>query len=439
MDLTTLERLPLWIGGKPVAAQTTRYGEVTNPATGEVIRHVPLGNAADVDAAVAAAAAALPFWRAYPPLRRARILMRFRELMDAHRKDLAKIITQEHGKTLADAEGEVTRGIEVIEFATGIPHLLKGEFSENVGTDVDSYSLRQPVGVCAGITPFNFPGDGAAVDVPGRDRLRQHVRAEAVRARSDAVDPHGRAAAGGRPARRRVQRRARRQGGRRRAARAPGGQGDLVRGLDADREVHLRDGRAQRQARAGAGRREEPRGRAARRGPRLRDRGDHRRGLRLRGRALHGDLGGRRRRRGRRRAGREARGARAPRPRRARRRPERRDGPGHHRARRATGSSAYIDGGVAEGARLVVDGRKPGVPGHDERLLRRPDAVRRRHAGDGDLPRRDLRPGAVRRAQRVADRRDRAHQRQSVRATAPRSSRAPDTRRGGSSRTSRSA
>ncbi|MFO1325002.1 MAG: CoA-acylating methylmalonate-semialdehyde dehydrogenase [Burkholderiales bacterium] len=157
MDLTTLERLPLWIGGKAVPAQTKRYGEVTNPATGEVIRHVPLGNAADVDAAVAAAAAAFPAWRAFPPLRRARILMRFRDLMDAHRKDLAKIITQEHGKTLADAEGEVTRGIEVIEFATGIPHLLKGEFSENVGTDVDSYSLRQPLGVCAGITPFNFP------------------------------------------------------------------------------------------------------------------------------------------------------------------------------------------------------------------------------------------------------------------------------------------
>jgi malonate-semialdehyde dehydrogenase (acetylating) / methylmalonate-semialdehyde dehydrogenase len=157
MDLTTLERLPLWIGGKAVAAQSQRFSEVTNPATGEVIRHVPLANASDVDAAVAAAAAALPSWRAFPPLRRARILMRFRELMEQHKKDLAKIITQEHGKTLADAEGEVTRGIEVIEFATGIPHLLKGEFSENVGSDVDSSSLRQPIGVCAGITPFNFP------------------------------------------------------------------------------------------------------------------------------------------------------------------------------------------------------------------------------------------------------------------------------------------
>ena len=157
MDLTTLERLPLWIGGRAVPAQTQRYGEVTNPATGEVVRHVPLGNAADVDAAVRAAAAALPAWRASPPLRRARILMRFRELMETHKKALAAIVTEEHGKTLADAEGSITRGIEVVEFAAGIPHLLKGEFSENVGTDVDSWSLRQPVGVCAGITPFNFP------------------------------------------------------------------------------------------------------------------------------------------------------------------------------------------------------------------------------------------------------------------------------------------
>jgi malonate-semialdehyde dehydrogenase (acetylating)/methylmalonate-semialdehyde dehydrogenase len=157
MDLTTLERLPLWIGGRAVPARTQRYGEVTNPATGEVIRHVPLGNAEDVDAAVRAATAALPDWGAAPPLRRARILMRFRELMEAHKKSLAAIVTQEHGKTLDDAEGSITRGIEVVEFACGIPHLLKGEFSEDVGTDVDSWSLRQPVGVCAGITPFNFP------------------------------------------------------------------------------------------------------------------------------------------------------------------------------------------------------------------------------------------------------------------------------------------
>ena len=157
MELTTLERLPMWVGGKPHSPTTTRYGEVTNPATGEVIRHVPYGNAADVDAAVQAAADAFPRWAASPPLRRARVLMRFRDLLDRHRKDLARIVTQEHGKTLADAEGSVVRGMEVVEFATGIPHLLKGEHNDSVGTDVDSWSMRMPLGVCAGITPFNFP------------------------------------------------------------------------------------------------------------------------------------------------------------------------------------------------------------------------------------------------------------------------------------------
>jgi len=157
MDLTTLERLPLWIGGRATDPTTTRYGEVTNPATGEVVRHVPFANTADVDAAVQAAAKAFPAWRAAPPLRRARVLMRFRDLLDTHKKDLARVVTQEHGKTLADAEGSLTRGLEVVEFATAIPHLLKGEYSDAVGTDVDSYSMRQPLGVCVGITPFNFP------------------------------------------------------------------------------------------------------------------------------------------------------------------------------------------------------------------------------------------------------------------------------------------
>ncbi|OLC66240.1 MAG: methylmalonate-semialdehyde dehydrogenase (acylating) [Betaproteobacteria bacterium 13_1_40CM_4_64_4] len=152
MDLTTLE-----LGGKATPSRTTRYGEVTNPATGEFLRHVPFAIAEDVDAAVSAATGAWAAWRAAPPLRRARTLMRFRELMEAHKKDLARLLSEEHGKTRVDAEGSITRGIEVVEFATGIPHLLKGEFSDNVGTDVDSFSLRQAVGVCAGITPFNFP------------------------------------------------------------------------------------------------------------------------------------------------------------------------------------------------------------------------------------------------------------------------------------------
>jgi len=140
-----------------VGSQAKRYGDVINPATGEVLRHVPFATAEDVDAAVSAATRAFPAWRAAPALRRARILMRFRELLETHKKELARLVSQEHGKTLVDAEGSITRGIEVVEFATGMPHLIKGEFSDNVGGEVDSFSLRHPLGVCAGITPFNFP------------------------------------------------------------------------------------------------------------------------------------------------------------------------------------------------------------------------------------------------------------------------------------------
>jgi len=149
--------VPLWIDGKHTPASSTRSGEVTNPATGRVIRRVPLCNAADIDAAVQSAQRAFPAWRDTPPLRRARILMRFRELLESNKDELAQLVTAEHGKTLADAGGSVQRGIEVVEFAMGIPHLVKGEHSEEVGTGVDCHSLRQPLGVCAGITPFNFP------------------------------------------------------------------------------------------------------------------------------------------------------------------------------------------------------------------------------------------------------------------------------------------
>jgi malonate-semialdehyde dehydrogenase (acetylating)/methylmalonate-semialdehyde dehydrogenase len=152
-----IKNIPLWINGKPAAAGSTRSGEITNPATGAVTGRVPYCNEADVDTAVKAAQAAFPGWRDTPPLRRARILMRYRELIDAHRDELAALITAEHGKTLADAGGSVQRGLEVVEFAMGIPHLIKGEHSEEVGTGVDCHSLRQPIGVCAGITPFNFP------------------------------------------------------------------------------------------------------------------------------------------------------------------------------------------------------------------------------------------------------------------------------------------
>ena len=156
-DINTVATIPLWIAGKAQPAHSTRTAGVTNPATGKITRQVPLCDAGDIDRAVVAAQRAFPGWRDTPPLRRARILMRFRELLDAHRDELARLVTDEHGKTLADAAGSVQRGIEVIEFAMGIPHLLKGEHSEDVGTGVDTHSLRQPLGVCAGITPFNFP------------------------------------------------------------------------------------------------------------------------------------------------------------------------------------------------------------------------------------------------------------------------------------------
>jgi len=157
VEKQTLMNVPLWINGKPQVASSTRTGEITNPATGEVTRIVPFCNDADIANAVASAKAAFPAWRDTPPLRRARILMRYRELLDAHRDELARLVTAEHGKTLADAGGSVQRGIEVVEFAMGIPHLIKGEHSDEVGTGVDCHSLRQPLGVCVGITPFNFP------------------------------------------------------------------------------------------------------------------------------------------------------------------------------------------------------------------------------------------------------------------------------------------
>lgn len=149
--------LPLWINGQAQAAASTRLADIVNPATGAVIRQAPLANGADVNAAVRAAKAVFPAWRATTPLRRARILTRFRELMEQNRDELARLASEEHGKTLVDAAGSVQRGIEVIEFASGVAHLLKGEHAEDVGRGIDCHSLLQPVGVCVGITPFNFP------------------------------------------------------------------------------------------------------------------------------------------------------------------------------------------------------------------------------------------------------------------------------------------
>ena len=152
-----LEQLGHYVNGGRVAGGSGRKAPVYNPALGVATTQVALASAAETRAAITAARAALPEWSETPALRRARVLFRFRDLIDRHSEELAGILTREHGKVLPDARGEVTRGLEIVEFACGIPQLLKGEYSDAVGRGIDSWSLRQPVGVCAGITPFNFP------------------------------------------------------------------------------------------------------------------------------------------------------------------------------------------------------------------------------------------------------------------------------------------
>jgi malonate-semialdehyde dehydrogenase (acetylating) / methylmalonate-semialdehyde dehydrogenase len=145
------------INGKPVPGTTGRYGNVYDPATGRVAKQVAFAGEVELNDAVAAASEAFPAWAATPPARRAKVMFRFKQLLEERTSEIAALITAEHGKVLADAMGEVARAMEIVDFACGIPHLLKGEFSDSVGTGVDSYTLRQPVGVCVGITPFNFP------------------------------------------------------------------------------------------------------------------------------------------------------------------------------------------------------------------------------------------------------------------------------------------
>ena len=145
------------IGGRPVAGASGRRQAVYNPSTGAVARQVALASVEEVNAAVAAAKAAFPAWADTPPIRRGRVMFKFLELMNQHRDTLAAMITAEHGKVFTDAQGEVTRGIDIIEFACGIPQLLKGDYTEQVSTGIDNWTMRQPLGVVAGITPFNFP------------------------------------------------------------------------------------------------------------------------------------------------------------------------------------------------------------------------------------------------------------------------------------------
>jgi malonate-semialdehyde dehydrogenase (acetylating)/methylmalonate-semialdehyde dehydrogenase len=154
---TTAATIAHYVNGHVVAGGSARQQAVFNPATGVATGQVALANAADVDSAVAAAKAAFPAWADTPPIRRARVMFKFLELLNLHKDQLAHLITAEHGKVFTDAQGEVSRGIDIVEFACGIPQLLKGDFTDQVSTGIDNWTLRQPLGVVAGITPFNFP------------------------------------------------------------------------------------------------------------------------------------------------------------------------------------------------------------------------------------------------------------------------------------------
>ncbi|MBI4289882.1 MAG: CoA-acylating methylmalonate-semialdehyde dehydrogenase [Betaproteobacteria bacterium] len=155
--VTTVKNIAHFIGGRRVEGESGRYGDVFNPTSGAVAARVPLASKAEVERAIADSLSAFLAWAAASPLVRARVLLRFRELVERNLDELAGLVSAEHGKVISDARGSVQRGLEVVEFASGIPHLLKGEYSDSVSSGVDVYSMRQPLGVVAGITPFNFP------------------------------------------------------------------------------------------------------------------------------------------------------------------------------------------------------------------------------------------------------------------------------------------
>ncbi|MDH3694707.1 MAG: CoA-acylating methylmalonate-semialdehyde dehydrogenase [Gammaproteobacteria bacterium] len=157
MDARVQQTLWHFVGGQRVEGASGRFGDIYNPATGEITKKAPYASAAEVQNAIGVAAEALLGWSATPAPRRAQVMFAFRDLLKKNIDELAELVSSEHGKTIEDAKGSITRGLEVVEFACGIPQMLKGEFSEAVAAGVDSYSMRQPVGVCAGITPFNFP------------------------------------------------------------------------------------------------------------------------------------------------------------------------------------------------------------------------------------------------------------------------------------------
>ena len=356
-----------FIGGKAEQGKSGRFGDVYAPHTGEAQARVSLASAAEVADAVANAKAAQPAWAAQNPQKRARVLIKFLEAVQKEMRPLAELLSSEHGKTVADSIGDIQRGLEVVEFAIGAPHFLKGEFSDNAGPGIDMYSMRQPLGVVAGITPFNFPAmiplwkAAPAIACGNAFLLKPSERDPSVPMRLAELFMEAGLPAGVFNV----------VNGDKEAVDAILTHPDVKAvgfvGSTAHRASRLFAWHGAWQARAGLRRREEPHDRDARRRHGAGGRRADRRGLRLGGRALHGDFGGRARRRG---DGEPAgRGARP-----ARRKPEgRRPIPTKKAdfgplvtAAAVKRVKELVQSGVDEGAELVIDGRGFAMQGYEK-------------------------------------------------------------------------
>ena len=237
-----------FIGGREVKGTSGRFADVFEPMTGDVQAQVALASKAELRAAVENAKAAQPEWGATNPQRRVRVLMKFLELVARDNDALAELLAREHGKTIPDAKGDILRGVEVVEFALGIPQMMKGEYTEGAGPGIDIYSMRQPLGRRRRHHAVQFSGDDPDVEIRARDRLRQCVYPEAVGTRPRRADEARRADAGGRAAAGHPQRRQRRQGSGRCNSRRSRHRGGRLCRLVRDRPVYLRAGGGDRQA-----------------------------------------------------------------------------------------------------------------------------------------------------------------------------------------------
>ena len=230
-----------FIGGKEVKGGVGALRRRFQPQYWRSAGQGRAGGKSEVEKAIANAEAAFPGWAATNPQRRARVMFKFLELIQSQYDDLARLLSSEHGKTFADSKGDIQRGLEVVEFACGIPHLMKGEYSEGAGPGIDLYSIRQPLGVVAGITPFNFPAMIPLWKFAPAHRLRQCLHPQAVGARSLGADALAELFVEGRTAGGRAQCRQRRQGSGRHAPDRSARQGDRLRRLVGDRRICLRD------------------------------------------------------------------------------------------------------------------------------------------------------------------------------------------------------